>query len=135
MKTAKRLFAYITLLITTISSFAQDQQQEKQKTPVEIAAEQTDRFQKDLGLNDAQAFLVDSVLQTNLTGVYTDFERMKAGGVQSSESYRAVQEMWMKKTEDAFRKILTPDQFLRYEKMTGLYAKRKKQEKKKAKLK
>lgn len=60
---------------------------------------------------------------------------MKAGGVQSSESYRAVQEMWMKKTEDAFRKILTPDQFLRYEKMTGLYAKRKKQEKKKAKLK
>jgi len=56
-------------------------------------------------------------------------------GVQSSDNYRAVQEKWMKKTDDAFRKIMTPDQFLRYEKLTGQYAKRIKEEKDKAKEK
>ncbi|MFA6335284.1 MAG: hypothetical protein WCX48_06980 [Bacteroidales bacterium] len=135
MNTATRLFAAITLLTTTINAFAQDQQQEKQKSPVEMAAEQADKLQKDFKLNDAQVFLIDSVLQTNFTGVYEEFENMKQGGVQSSQSYQAVQEKWMHKTENAFQKILTPDQFLRYQKMTGSYAKQKKEEKRKAKSK
>lgn len=130
-----RLAATLTFFLTTISVVAQNQQQEKEKTPIELAAIQADKFQKDFGLNDAQTFMVDSVLQTNLTGVYEAFEKMRAGGVQSPQNYQAVQEIWMKKTEDAFQKILTPEQFLRYEKMTGLYAKRMKEEKDKLKAK
>lgn len=135
MKTVTRLFASFSLLLITTSAFAQNQQEEKQKTPVEMAAIQADKFQLDYGLTDAQTFLIDSVLQTNFTGLYQAFDKMKAGGVQSQESYRAVQEMWMKKTEDAFKKIFTPEQYLKYEKMTGLYAKRMKEEKDKAKEK
>ncbi|OFY39391.1 MAG: hypothetical protein A2X18_04650 [Bacteroidetes bacterium GWF2_40_14] len=141
MKTATKFFSSISLLITTIflsstSSFAQyqNQQEEKPKTPVEIAALQADKYQKDLGLNDGQTFLVDSVLQVNIGGVYSDFERMKKGGVQTQESYRAVQELWMNKTDAAFKKIFTPEQYLKYEKLSGLYAKRIKEEKAKAKL-
>ena len=141
MKTATKFFSSISLLITTIflsstSSFAQyqNQQEEKPKTPVEIAAWQADKYQKDLGLNDGQTFLVDSVLQVNIGGVYSDFERMKKGGVQTQESYRAVQELWMNKTDAAFKKIFTPEQYLKYEKLSGLYAKRIKEEKAKAKL-
>ncbi|MFA5848523.1 MAG: hypothetical protein WC833_01450 [Bacteroidales bacterium] len=141
MKTATKLFSSIALLITTIllsptSSFAQyqnQQQEEKPKTPVEIAALQADKYQKDLGLNDGQTFLVDSVLQMNIGGVYSDFERMKKGGVQTPESYRAVQDLWMNKTDVAFKKIFTPEQYLKYEKLSGLYAKRMKEEKEKAK--
>ncbi len=141
MKTATKLLSSISLLITTIllsstSSFAQyqNQQEEKPKTPVEIAALQADKYQKDLGLNDGQTFLVDSVLQANIGGVYADFERMKKGGVQTQESYRAVQELWLNKTDVAFKKIFTPEQYLKYEKLSGLYAKRMKAEKDKAKL-
>lgn len=141
MKTATKFFFSISLLIITIllsstSSFAQyqNQQEEKPKTPVEIAAMQADKYQKDLGLNDGQTFLVDSVLQANIGGVYADFERMKKGGVQTQESYRAVQELWMNKTDAAFKKIFTPEQYLKYEKLSGLYAKRMKAEKEKAKL-
>lgn len=144
MKTATRNFSSFTFflasffasILISIPSFAQyqNQQEEKQKTPIEIAAEQADKLQKDFKLTDGQTFLIDSVLQTNMTGVFDDFDKMKKGGVQSSESYKATQEMWMKRTEDAFRKIMTAEQFLRYEKMTGLYAKRKKEEKEKAKL-
>jgi len=135
MKSVTRLFAFFALLITTTCAFAQNQQEEKQKTPVEMAAMQADKFQTDFGLTDGQTFQIDSVLQVNLTGLYGEFDKMKAGGVQSSENYRAVQEKWMRKTEDAFRKIMTPDQFLRYEKITGQYAKRMKAEKDKAKEK
>lgn len=135
MKTVTRLFASLFLLLLTTCIFAQNQQEEPEKTPIELAAIQADKFQIDFGLTDGQTFLVDSVLQSNLTGVYGEFEKMKAGGVQSSESYQAVQEKWRNKTVEAFRKILTPDQFLRYEKMTGLYAKRMKEEKDKAKEK
>lgn len=135
MKTVTRLFASFALILTTTCAFAQNQQEEKQKTPVEMAAIQADKFQLDYGLTDGQTFQVDSVMQVNLTGLYGEFDKMKAGGVQSSENYKAVQEKWLKKTDDAFRKIMTPDQFLRYEKMTGQYAKRIKEEKEKAKEK
>lgn len=133
MKTQIRIFTTITLLMITISAFAQNQEQEPQKTPVEMAAIQADKFQKDFGLNDSQTFRVDSVLQANLQGVYDEFEKMKKGGVQSSENYRAVQDKWFKKTEDAFRLIFNAEQFLKYQKMTGSYAKNKKAEKDKLK--
>jgi len=80
MKPVSRLFAFFALLIITSSAFAQNQQEEKQKTPVELAAIQADKFQLDFGLTDGQTFQVDSVLQVNLTGVYGEFEKMKAGG-------------------------------------------------------
>ncbi len=130
-----RLLTILSFSLTGICASAQNQQEEKQKTPVEMAAIQADKFQLDYGLTDAQTFLIDSVLQTNFTGLYDAFDKMKAGGVQSQESYRATQEIWMKKTEEAFKKIFTPEQYLRYEKMTGLYAKRMKEEKDKAKEK
>jgi hypothetical protein len=58
---------------------------------------------------------------------------MKAGGVQSPQSYQAVQEQWRTKTEEAFAKILSPEQFLKYQKITGSYAKKKRDESKKEK--
>lgn len=132
MKIIARILVSIALIFPTASLFAQEQ--EPQKTPVEMAAEQANKFQTEFKLTDAQTFLVDSVLQVNLAGVYDEFEMMKRGGVQSNESYKAVQDKWFKKTEDAFRLILNADQFLQYQKMTGSYAKNKKAEKEKAKL-
>jgi hypothetical protein len=93
---------------------AQDQQQEKQKTPVEIASEQADKLQEQLKLNNKQLFQVDSVLQNNITGVTADFEKLKKGGRMSSEAYIQVRDSWQLKTEEAFKKILTEEQFKKY---------------------
>lgn len=115
-------FPKIILIILAISaaivSNAQNQEQ-KQKTPVEIASEQADRLQRDLKLDDYQLFKVDSILQRNLTGVVDQFEQMKRGGLQNPESYREVQKSWQSKTETAFETLFTLEQFERYLKLTG----------------
>ncbi len=107
------------LLFLTIFTFAQDPNQ-VQKTPVEIASEQADRLLRELKLNDYQLFMVDSVLQTNIAGVMDEFERMRKGGMQNPESYRDVQKKWQTKTEDAFEKLLTIEQFDRYLRISGV---------------
>jgi len=120
----KSVSIVITLLIC-IHANAQTQPQEK-KNPVEIAAEQADKLQLDLKLNHKQHFLADSVLQKNIAGVMEEFEKMQKGGMQNPESYREVQMKWFKKTEDAFEKFMTPEQFERYLKISGVSSKERK---------
>ena len=111
--------ASLYLLLFSLCAFAQDPNQ-VQKSPVEIASEQADRLHRDLKLNDYQLFMIDSVLQTNIAGVMNEFEQMRKGGMQNPESYRDVQRKWQTKTEDAFEKLLTIEQFDRYLRITGV---------------
>ncbi|MDD2420241.1 MAG: hypothetical protein PHO51_02045 [Bacteroidales bacterium] len=109
----------LTILAVIISGYVFGQEQPPQKTPVEIAAEQANRLQRDLDLDYYQVFKVDSTLQTDLAGVMAEFEKMKKGGLQNPESYREVQKRWQDKTEESFYKIMTPEQFERYLKIIG----------------
>ncbi len=121
--TVKSILLLLTLMVT-FSLFAQDQP--PRKSPIELAAEQAERFQEELDLNHYQVFMVDSILQTNLAAVSKEFEEMQKGGMQNPESYRAVQKKWQKKTDDAFVKILTIEQFDRYLRITGVSGKERK---------
>jgi hypothetical protein len=123
-KCIKSASLVIALLFSCFAN-AQNQPQEK-KNPIEIAAEQADKLQLDLKLNRRQHFLADSVLQKNIAGVMEEFERMQKGGMQNPESYREVQMKWFKKTEDAFEKFMTPEQFERYLKISGVSSKERK---------
>ncbi len=125
MRYLLKIFTLVPALFVIFTATAQTNQQ-PQKSPVEIAAEQANRLQIDLKLNDYQTFLADSVLQSNIDGVTKEFERMKAGGMQNPDSYRDVQEKWRKKTEDAFGKFMTLEQFDRYLRITGVPSKERK---------
>ena len=46
---------------------------------------------------------------------------MKKAGIQSPDNYMKVQKMWNEKTEDAFKKVLTEEQFIYYLKLTRRY--------------
>ncbi len=117
----------LTILLFAVSAGVNAQNQDqKQKTPIEIASEQADRLQIDLKLNDYQLFKTDSILQTNLTGVTNQFEQMRKGGLQNPESYREVQKIWQVKTSDAFEILFTLEQFDKYLKMTGVPTKERK---------
>jgi len=109
----------------SISANAQNQEQ-KQKTPIEIAAAQADRLQRDLNLDDYQLFKVDSILQRNLTGVMNQFEQMKKGGLQNPDSYREIQKKWQTKTDNALEALFTLDQFDRYLRISGMSNKERK---------
>lgn len=120
----KGILTFFALSVWT-GTIAQ-QQQQPQKTPVEIAAEQADRLQRDLKLDNYQVFVVDSTMQTNLAGVMNEFEQMKKGGMQNPESYREVQKIWQKKTDDTFERIMTLEQFDRYLRISGMSNKERK---------
>ncbi|MEA5004892.1 MAG: hypothetical protein VB022_00610 [Rikenellaceae bacterium] len=86
-----------------------------------MASIQADDIQKQLKLNDTQVFYIDSILQHNYTAISVEFEKMKKAGIQSSENYMTVQKIWNQKTEDAFKKVLTEEQFINYLKITRRY--------------
>ena len=107
----------LILCFTNVKSYGQ----EPEKTPEEIAAEQADRLQKDLGLADHQLFFVDSVLQYNFAALTNEMEEMRKAGIQSRDSFMSAQKRWGLKTEEAFEKILDNDQFMKYLKISGRY--------------
>ncbi|PKO96128.1 MAG: hypothetical protein CVU12_06770 [Bacteroidetes bacterium HGW-Bacteroidetes-7] len=120
-----KIFSLLIALLIFSPAFSQNNPP-PQKSPVEIAAEQADRLQIDLKLNDYQTFLADSILQANIAGVTEEFERMRAGGMQNPDSYREVQNKWRTKTEDAFEKFMTFEQFDRYLRISGVSTKERK---------
>jgi len=120
-----KIFSLLISLLIFSPAFSQNNPPQ-QKSPVEIAAEQADRLQIDLKLNDYQTFLADSILQANIAGVTEEFERMRVGGMQNPDSYREVQNKWRIKTEDAFEKFMTFEQFDRYLRISGVSAKERK---------
>ena len=121
IKASKLLILTITALFSSPFIYGQNQEQQPQKTPIEIASEQAEGLQKELKLKDYQLFLVDSVLQRNFTDLMAEIELMKASGIQTRESYKSVQEKWTAKTDNAFEKIFDKEQFIKYLKMGGKY--------------
>jgi Na+-transporting methylmalonyl-CoA/oxaloacetate decarboxylase gamma subunit len=61
--------------IYSIPSFAQ--QQEKEKTPEEVAASEVKAMVRELQLSDAQEFYCDSILTHNYTSMKSDFENLQ----------------------------------------------------------
>lgn len=110
----KFLLSVSIFTLSFITLTAQQEQQEKPKSPAEIAETQADKLQTELKLNGKQLFQVDSVLQSNLTGVSAEFEKLKKGGITSNDAYINVRDSWQLKTEEAFKKILTEEQFKKY---------------------
>ncbi|NTV19571.1 MAG: hypothetical protein HGA83_09100 [Bacteroidales bacterium] len=121
MKASKLLILIINVLFFSPFIYGQNQEQQPQKTPIEVASEQAERLQKELNLKDYQLFLVDSVLQRNFTDLMNEVESMKVAGIQTRESYKSVQDKWTTKTDQAFEKIFDKEQFIKYLKMGGKY--------------
>lgn len=111
---------YLTLVLIWVGLpviFAQEQP--KQKEPHEVAEEEAVRMEKELELTPDQVFYVDSVLQYNYAGLKEEFDSMSGSGMQDSRNYQTVHEKWIQKNLDAFKKILSDQQYIKYLKMIG----------------
>lgn len=95
------------------------QEQPKEKEPHEVAAEEAARMETELELRPDQVFYVDSVLQNNYAKLKEEFENMSGSGMQDSRNYVTVREKWIQKNLDAFKKILSEQQYIKYLKMIG----------------
>jgi len=112
----RKTITIISALILAATGFAQEQ-----KTPEQIEKEfregldqQVETMAESLGLNDAQIFWADSILTTNMYGMKDELQAMRKARVENTDLYMIAQDKWMEKTYEAFRKILSPEQWTKY---------------------
>jgi hypothetical protein len=95
------------------------QQQPEQKSPEEMAIDEANKLEKELMLNGAQLFYVDSTLRNNFMGLSDDMQALRTRGSQDMNSYNTVREKWINKTMEAFKGILDEQQYIKYLKYLG----------------
>lgn len=113
------IFTLILLSFLLVPAQSEAQEQQKEKTPEEMASLEAERLEKDLKLNSTQVFYVDSVLQYNYSRLKEDMEKLQQRGMQDPKSYTTVMDRWIDKTLDAFKIIMDDQQYISYLKSIG----------------
>ena len=100
------------LLLCGIQAAAQDDK----KTPdiLESCELEADRLQRLLDLEDWQAFRVDSTLKHDYPALNKEIENLRASKISNSDIYQGVQDKWMEKIDESYRRIFTDEQWNRY---------------------
>ena len=90
--------------------------QEPQKAPdiYEQIEDEADRLQRILNLEDWQVFYVDSILKHNFPAMREEFEQLSKQKVSNTTLYMSVQDKWLEKTDSAYMKIFTKEQWAAY---------------------
>lgn len=107
-------FVYIPILMSLIATTAFAQEPPKPKETWEMAEEEADRLQRVLDLEDWQVFYVDSTLKHDYQELMTEAEKLQASKVSNSSLYIAVQDKWMDKIEESYKRIFTQQQWAAY---------------------
>ena len=119
-----KIMRYALACIFTIAAFLccnqlSAQQQPEPKSPEEMAIDEANKLEKELKLNGAQLFYVDSTLRNNFMGLSDDMEALRARGSQDAKTYTTIREKWINKTMEAFKGILDEQQYIKYLKYLG----------------
>ena len=112
----KRLaFLLVVVLIGTTVAMAQNRGGQRQFNPEEMAKRQTEQFKTELKLNDTQAEKMEKVLQASYKEMSTLREEMR--GEEDRTKMREKMTEWRTDQQKEIKKILTDEQFVKYEKL------------------
>ena len=107
-------FVCSTLLFLLCALGLSAQEREKPMDMWERAEAEADRLQGALNLEDWQVFYVDSILKHDYAALVAEAEKLQASKVGNSSLYIAVQDKWMDKIDESYRKIFTEEQWAAY---------------------
>lgn len=130
MKFLYALMIAFGLVFSSVELFAQ---QQEPPDLVEMAAQEAERLQTVLELEDWQLFYVDSTLQHNYMKMDEEVKELSASKVANASLYYSVQDKWMEKTDSLYKTIFTEAQWNKYLK-SGAARQIKAREKRKANL-
>ena len=123
------LAVVLLAFLKPVGLFAQEQQ--KPMDVYQMAEAEADRLQRVLNLEDWQVFYVDSTLKHNYPAMVEESDKLRAAKVSNMNMYFAVQDKWMEKIDEAYKKIFNPQQWAAYLK-SGAAKAQKAREKRKA---
>lgn len=131
MKSNLCLLTAFVLMFFSAGAFAQQPQQDEPDI-YERAEMEADRLQRVLDLEDWQTFYVDSTLKHDYPALMEEIDALKAAKVSNNSLYVAVQDKWMEKIDESYRRIFNDEQWAAYLK-SGAAKIQKAREKRKAK--
>ena len=107
---------YLLICVFTIFFAGKLCAQEPQKAPdiYQQIEDEADRLQRILNLEDWQVFYVDSILKHNFPAMREEFEQLSKQKVSNTTLYMSVQDKWLEKTDSAYMKIFTKEQWAAY---------------------
>lgn len=129
----KYLLSFLLLSIS-LSSFAQygkSRAEQEELTPEEAAYKEAERLTIRLNLEPYQTFYVDSILQSNIRGMKEEMDYLKKTMTTERTAFTQVTQKWLEKTEEAYKKVFTPEQMKEYLSSVGKLKKEKKKNRKK----
>lgn len=129
----KYLYALILAFGLVFSSTELFAQQQEPPDFVELAANEAERLQTVLDLEDWQSFYIDSTLQHNYVKMDEEIKALSSSKVANASLYYSVQDKWMERTDSMYRTIFTEEQWEKYLK-NGAARQIKAREKRKASL-
>lgn len=112
----KFIFTIALVAAMTASFSAAAQQQESQlPDPMEMAAKMADQLEKELDLDIAQVFKVDTLFQHVYSGYYEEVDKLAKAGVPSNSSqYIRASDIWGRYADDKLQQMLTEEQWAKY---------------------
>ena len=116
-------------LVLSVSIFAQQPQRGERREfkPEDIATMQADRMKKDLNLDDKQYKSVYNLFLKRGEEMKAQFARPQEGQQVDREARRAEMQKQQEAMQAELKKILTPEQYAKYEEMQKKEAERRKQ--------
>ena len=116
MKTKHILLTVVGLLMFLVAS-AQEQPltpEQRAKKMREGIDKMVEEYERTLQLEDWQSFYADSILTHNLEERNKEMEAMASNKVANYDLYTMVGDKWEEETYNAFRRILTDEQWKKY---------------------
>lgn len=115
MKTKHILLAILGLSFT-LTGFAQEQltpeqEEKKMREGIELLVL---RYEESLDLEVWQTFYVDSILVHNYNAMAEETKALAMNRVENGDLYTMISDKWEDETYNAFRKILTDEQWKKY---------------------
>lgn len=128
----KRIMLIMLAMFAIVNVNAQEQQEQKQLTPEEMAAKEADRLADVLKLEYWQVFYVDSTLQHDFAAYQEDIKKLQMSRVDNYDLYTLTRDKWMEQIDRTYKKIFTPEQWAAYLK-SGAAKEQKARERRRAK--
>ncbi|QIA08231.1 hypothetical protein [Draconibacterium halophilum] len=111
----KLAFLLMVVLLGTTIAMAQNRGGQRQFNPEEMAKRQTERYKTELKMNDTQTEKMEQVLLASYKKMSTMREEMRED-VDRTKMREQMTE-WRAEQEKEIKKILTDEQFVKYEKL------------------
>lgn len=115
----RKIIIIVALCLLPAVASAQQQpksEEERQKEFYEAIEKQIERLTTMLSLEDWQVFYVDSILTHDYKAMQEEVMDLSKAKVSNSDIYYDVQDRWMEQIYQSFQKILSEDQWAKYQK-------------------